>query len=265
MSDDEDVDVNLDDAKVEEEVSEATMEAMSNHPRYGTDGWQDYVLSLLRDEEKVMVGDSIYPKGAGLRRLAELLLGDIVFMGPTQVFPSNDTDHAGRATVVAEVHILWTRAYGRPLSFGDYDVPPRKFSEVSDVWAGNCQEPYVSHTVSTASTKALSRALKNALCLNVSTAEEMAGNNKYGKDKELPDKTLDEIVKENASVEISRPQLAFINTMCEQMKIDANKLSISMFEKNVTELDKTQGSDLIKKLQEFKNDPKQTVPEDMKI
>jgi hypothetical protein len=56
--------------------------------------WHPFVMSLL-DETELNEG---YPKADGLRRVGELLLGDIIDSKPTEVFPVNGNS-LGRATV----------------------------------------------------------------------------------------------------------------------------------------------------------------------
>ena len=58
--------------------------------------WHNYVMSHFEKNE-LIDGN---PVCAGLRRVAEFLLGDIVETGPTQVDSPTDSDGPGRATVV---------------------------------------------------------------------------------------------------------------------------------------------------------------------
>ena len=81
--------------------------------------WNSYVLSLFVDGE-------LYegrPLCAGLRRVAELLLGRIVSSRPTQVFAPQGGNEIGRATVIWEI------------VFEDGSL----FSDVADCWEGNRQ------------------------------------------------------------------------------------------------------------------------------
>ena len=71
----------------------------SDTPSVTSPEWNDYVLSLFEENE-------LYdgrPLCAGLRRVAELLLGEIVSSKPTQIFPPLKGDEIGRATVIWEI------------------------------------------------------------------------------------------------------------------------------------------------------------------
>ena len=74
-------------------------EIVADGPDPTSPEWNDYVLGLFAENE-------LYdgrPLCAGLRRVAELLLGRIVISRPTQVFPPTAGDTIGRATVIWEV------------------------------------------------------------------------------------------------------------------------------------------------------------------
>ena len=85
--------------------------------------WNDYVLGLF---EKNELFDG-RPKCAGLRRVAELVLGQVVSSKPTQVFPPSGGNEVGRATVVWEV------------IFSNGSV----FSDVADSWEGNTDDAFL--------------------------------------------------------------------------------------------------------------------------
>ena len=61
--------------------------------------WNDYVLSLFEENE---LFDKM-PLTNGLRRVAELLMGRIVFSGPSQVFPPQSGNEIGRSTVIWKI------------------------------------------------------------------------------------------------------------------------------------------------------------------
>ena len=70
-----------------------------DHPLRTSPGWNDYVLSLFENNE-LFDGR---PLCAGLRRVAELVLGPVASSRPTQVFPPLSGNEIGRSTVVWEV------------------------------------------------------------------------------------------------------------------------------------------------------------------
>ena len=107
--------------------------------------WNEYVMSMFTDKE--MYNGN--PLVNGLRRVAEVVLGPIVYSGPTQVFPPQRDDHHGRATVVFSVEFQ----------------NGMRFSEVADCWEGNTDDMFCAYAIATASTRAEGRALRKALSL----------------------------------------------------------------------------------------------------
>ena len=118
----DELEVNADEEKQEEPEVDMTM------PAYGSKEWSDYIMSKFEDGE-LFDGN---PTCAGLRRVAENVLGSIVSSRPSQVWPSTDTNGPGRATVVFEVVINW-------MDSGEF----RTFAEVSDVWHGNTDDLFL--------------------------------------------------------------------------------------------------------------------------
>lgn len=161
-----------------ENVNSSDKPRKSNVPRLGSKDWQDYVLSLLEKDEYADVNGERFPKASGLRRVAQLVLGDIVSCGPTIVFPAADDKSAGRATVVFEVKIAWkenvVEGWYDLNEFKDFEI--RTFSDVAESWHGNTPDKFAVHAAATASSRAMGRAFKNALCINVLTAEEMSND-----------------------------------------------------------------------------------------
>ena len=185
------------------EVSEP--DEVNTTPEMYSPEWHDYVMSLLRKDELI---DGA-PKCDGLRRLANILLGDIVFSAPTQVFPA---DHSGRATVVYTVRIAWKRDDYGYVDVKTFEFPIREFADVSDCSPENSVALYAKHASATASTRAEGRALRKALGLNICTAEEL---NKT-------EKTTD-VNTNDVSNNISLHQKNFIVTKCQQLRIDPYK------------------------------------------
>lgn len=174
-------------------------------PSYGGEGWNEYVMSQFHDYE-TFDGN---PTCGGLRRVSELLLGDIIESGPTQVFPANDSNGPGRATVVFKVVFNWNNS-----------GTLRSYSEVADVWHGNTDDLFCAHPVATASTRAEGRALRKALKIRALAAEELT------RKKDIVS-IVQQSVKANTPTDgewneeesLSVQQINFINNKSKQLDI----------------------------------------------
>ena len=195
---------------IKEEVAKEKDEELYG-PKYGSEGWNDYVMSKFHKNE-LFDGN---PVCAGLRRVAEELLGDIVVSRPSQVWPSSDPNGPGRATVVFEIVIDW-------MNSGQL----RTYSEVADVWHGNCDALFAGHPVATASTRAEGRALRKALKVKCLAAEELA--------KKDVAEAVERAIQQSAPVvettgewdaedSINDYQINFIASKCKQMNINVMK------------------------------------------
>jgi hypothetical protein len=217
-------------------------------PSIFSEEWPDYVMSHFQSNE-LIDGNPIC---AGLRRVAELLLGDIVQSGPTEVFPAMDNDGPGRATVVFSVTFNW-------MNSGSF----KTFSEVADVWHGNTDDLFCAHPVATASTRAEGRALRKALKIRCLAAEELAK------------KDIVEIVREKTSSKttdgdwnpeetITVQQKNFVESKCKQLNIDVNKF-INSGEHSYSDIEavnKSVASSMIRVLNQYQNGS-QEIPEEV--
>jgi hypothetical protein len=184
------------------------LEGRDMMPAYGSEKWHDYVMSKFHPSE-LFDGN---PVCAGLRRVAEELLGTIVVSRPAQVWPATDPDGPGRATVVFEVVIDW-------MDSGQL----RTYSDVADVWHGNTDDLFCAHPVATASTRAEGRALRKALKVKCLAAEELAKKDvasivRQSVQSQTP---TDGEWKEDDN--ISGPQVNFIDAKCNQLNINVVK------------------------------------------
>ena len=175
-----------------------------NRPSMFSDEWNEFVMAHFHRNE-LIDGNPIC---AGLRRVAEYLLGDIIESGPEQVFPATDGSGPDRATVVFKVVFDWMNSGQQ-----------RVFKEVADVWHGNTDDLFCAHPVATASTRAEGRALRKALKLRCLAAEELAK-------KDIVSIVQESVKKTPTSGEyevdqsISTQQVQFIDTKCKQLDID---------------------------------------------
>ena len=189
---------------LQEEAGEMTPLA----PRYGSEGWSDYVMSQF-DKSEMFDGN---PTCAGLRRVAELLLGDIVVSRPSQVWPATDAEGPGRATVVFEVIFDW-------MNSGQM----RTYSEVADVWNGNPGDVFCAHPVATASTRAEGRALRKALKVKCLAAEELTKKDVVGIVQAAVSVTKPSSGEWQEEAKITTHQINFINTKCKQLDVNVLK------------------------------------------
>ena len=144
--------------------------------QYCSDGWDRYVMGLFKDNE-LMDG---YPKVNGLRRVANLVLGNIVSSKPSYVFVTQGDTRS--VTVSYEIQVEWK--LNTPVGFGNMGLAAldvRTFGGLS-CCNEDMSSPYGRHPAAVAESKAEGRALRKALGLNVIAAEEMLS----GGDTEAP-------------------------------------------------------------------------------
>jgi hypothetical protein len=205
--------------------------------------WNDWVMSLF-EESELFDGR---PVCAGLRRVAELVLGPILSSKPVQVFPPTSGDEIGRSTVVWEVIFHSGRVFG----------------DVADCWEGNTDDTFCVFGTATASTRAEGRALRKALGVKTVAAEEMTSKNTASMAKEISNK------KRNSSTEgeydnsgrMTDPQANFIDLKAKQLDVNVTEFFKTVFKLNVSrKIDKKQASDAIEKLNEYQGD-KSSIPD----
>ena len=209
-------------------------------PSFASPEWNEHVMSHFRSDELI----DGHPITAGLRRVAELLLGDIIESGPTEVFPSSDSNGPGRATVVYKVVIDW-------MNNGFH----RTFSEVADVWHGNTDDLFCAHPVATASTRAEGRALRKALKIRVIAAEELAKKDIVGIVKEAVSASSPTDGEYNLDDRISPQQVVFIDKKCSQLNINAsNFINIGSSDyRSINDVKRDKAKQMIKVLNDYQN------------
>jgi len=173
----------------------------SNAPDMLSPEWNDYVLQLFTDKE-LIDGN---PLTAGLRRVAEMLIGEIISSKPVDVQRIETGDPIGKTTVTYEVQFL--------VKSGDREYV-KTYADVSDVWAGNTDDLFAVHAPATASTKAEGRALRKALKLRVVAAEELCK------------KDVSQYLSQQSSQleeRIKPEQVKYVDINCKKLDIDVIK------------------------------------------
>lgn len=172
-----------------EEVMEEKVEQEESGPIRGSVEWTDYILGLLTEDEVV----NECPKTDGLWRVACSLNKGISYgVNVLQTSP----DYAAVTVSINARQGLF-----------DYCV----ISGSAECSALNTDPPYNKYPLATAETRALGRALKRLLCINVLTAEESS------RAANLTIPVSDENRTEGS---ITSTQISFIERMCK--KIDIN-------------------------------------------
>jgi hypothetical protein len=165
-------------------------------------GWNDYVLGLLSDDEKIEGN----PTTDGLRRIFEIALDCVVISAETEVVQTPDVNNEKRATAVHTLTYVLN---------GVDDSSPFKHKTVSgaaDVYWGNCDKIYRNHPVAVAETRAEGRALRRGLKLRkVVAAEELASN-------------IEDNVDGDSIGKISNNQISFVDQMARRLDINVEKL-----------------------------------------
>lgn len=209
-------------------------------PNYLSPEWHDYVMTFFTKHELVEGN----PTTAGLRRVAELLLGEIVSSKPIDVQPVKENG-PGRSTVTYEVQFDWK------LVPGDITTSPtgriRTYADVADVWHGNTDVLFCAYAPATASTRAEGRALRKALKLRGVAAEEIC---KLDVAKIVAEATVDKV---------SNEQVSFIDSRCKRLDISVVAF-INSGEKqysSIYDVTRETAAKMIKKLTEYSNDKSQ--------
>jgi hypothetical protein len=189
-----------------------------------------------------------HPLVTGLRRVAELVLGPMVFSGPTWVKPTERDDHHGRATVVFTVEF----ANGV------------KCAEVADSWEGNTDDMFCAFAVAIASTRAEARALRKVLKIKGVAAEELTKKDTAKIVRDLSQQKSSTGGEYEDQGRMSDAQYNFIDVKCKQLNVDGRKLFKDVFKvDNNRKISKKVASDIIDVLNDYQQN-KSTIPSELK-
>lgn len=227
-------------------------------PQYHEPEWQDYVMSQFSPEELI---DGKYPNVNGLRRVVELLLGEIVNCGPVDTRTTMEPDIPGKAVVVYEVNVEWKLNAGPYIDLTDKNILPIKtFRAVGSSWHGNTDDAYAVFPESIAETRAEGRALRRALRLGVVCSDELTKKNTAEIVRQRTEKTTSGNWEESDA--ITDNQVNSIKLLCERQNIDSNKFinSGSKRYSSINEVSRKTAANMIKRLNEYQNNSSMEIP-----
>ena len=224
----------LKNVEVEEEKVETTSEAKDVIPAITDANWHEYVMSHFQPDE-LIDGN---PTTDGLRRVAQLILGDIIKSSSHCVLAPTPENNYG-STVEHTVVFNWRLDDNIG---GDI----RTFTEIADVHQCNTEPEFLKHSSATASTRAEGRALRKALKLKYVVAAE-----------EVTEVTMGEEI-----LAIKSNQINIINMLCSRHNINVIKF-INMGSTKYSRIEDVTyitASKMISKLNDFAKDAS-TIPE----
>lgn len=170
---------------------------------YLSPNWDAFVMSQFDPSE---LADG-FPKVAGLRRVAELLLGDIINSSPIDVHPVALRDETYRSTV------------GYSITFNWWDDTERTYADVADCHSENQDPEFLIYSVASASTRAEGRALRKALKIKKCSFEEIKPKSDRGEKSETKPRTVSD-----KPDPISDSQIRFLNKRCKDLDVNVVKL-----------------------------------------
>lgn len=221
-----------------------------NQPDQLSPEWHEFVMSKFLDSELVEINGDKYPNCYGLRRVVELLIGDIVESKPTQIFmsPDSTTNNPGRVTVLYEVCLRSHHQDGSLITIGD----------VAEVFSLNCDDLFLAYPAATACTRAEGRCLRKALKLRCVAAEEITRNKDVAKAVRQVTNSAPTDGSYREEDPISGAQTNLLTNKCKEMNIDVLKF-INIGEKTYAKLNdvsKKTAINMIKLLNDYQNNSK---------
>jgi hypothetical protein len=199
------------------------MEDSSSHTEvinYGSPNWSEHVFAQFTDDELV----SGNPTVGGLRRVAELVLGAIIYSGPKEIkvhYPENPQE-IGRASVIYEIQIAW--GADNPWMDINADLPIRTFSAVAGSYLGNTDDEYAIYPEAIAETRAEGRALRKALGLKSTVSHEELTEKDAMESVKISKRVFnDTAVEWSADEGLSPGQKHLIELKCKTMDINVAK------------------------------------------
>jgi hypothetical protein len=218
-----------------EEIAESlSTEAPATKVDINSLEWNDYVLSLLSDEEKIKGN----PTTEGLRRIFEIALDCTIINARSTVVQAPSPENEKRATVVHSLTYILNGAGGST----DFNL--RTVDGTADVYWGNCDKVYRNHPVAVAETRAEGRALRRGLRLRKVVAAE-----------EVVDHVEDDPDGSTVNI-ISEQQLSCINQLATRANINIKELLLHMSiePSTIRKVSHAVAVDIIRQLSKYQQD-----------
>lgn len=199
--------------------------------------WSDYVMRQFAEDE---IFDGM-PTVDGLRRVAELLIGEIVVAQAHSVAAPGNGNGRDLNCATAEFTVTFVNNEGTP----------KTYTEIADVTINNTDSEYKVYPSAMAATRAEGRAYRKALKLKrVVAAEEV---------KEVAAEEVD------ASAKIKESQVRFLNILCKKNNINLMKFINSKGSnyKHVNDVPLVNAERMFSVLSEYQR-KRDTIPEGIK-
>lgn len=252
----------------EEELEEG--EAAIRHIMYGGPGWCDYVMSLFKESELDKEG---HPKLPGLRRVTEMLLGEILDSGPIRENVLVQDTGIPHVSIVYEIVIAFrldlvdrnTHEVSY-LPIDDMQIPKRRFRAIASAGLNNTDDDFAIFPEAMAESRAESRCYRKALLIESVTADELTSKSGTNVVQELKQrrKEKEAVTEYDDSNVIGHHQKNFIEKKCIQLGVDVGKFSAHELEMDFTDkMTKANALALIDKLNEYQTNP-ESIPEEVK-
>lgn len=211
-----------------------TKDKKTTIPNQNSIEWNDYVLGLLNEDEKIDGN----PTTDGLRRIFEIALNCTVTGSESLIVQSPSPDNEKRATVSHKL----TYVLNDPDCAQEIKI--KTTSGAADVYWGNCDKIYRNHPVAVAETRAEGRALRRALKLRkVVAAEEIANN-------------IDDNIDGSNVGKISNNQINFVDAMAKRLNVNIKELFITMGAdiSNISNISHDTAVEIIRELSRYQQD-----------
>lgn len=237
-------------------------------PRYYDPEWQDYVLAQF-DPKTEMIKDrksgKEYPTVNGLRRVVELLLGEILEAGPTRLETTMDPNIPGKAVVEYSIAIQWKLDAGPYIDLIEDKphLPIKIFRGVASSWHGNTDDMFAVFPEAIAETRAEGRALRRALRLGVVCADELTSKDTAEIVRQRTEKSTDGEWDEDAL--ITDNQISSIKLLCKRLKINVQRFinSGSKEYDDIVEISRKAAAGMIKRLNQYQSNSNVEIPIDL--